>query len=268
MNKRICLVNLSFDDGRIDNYTIAYHILKKYHLPATFNITTGYINGEMEHGNPTDVAPMTVDMVKELAGCPEYEIAGHGHLHQNNEEDIVKGIDNLKSLAGKETLTDVGNGFASPGTGLNKDVWERLCKKNPDISYARVSLRYKSFPRLKTFLRKLSRVVSLPILYRMAYADTLISENDNQEGYLYSVPVLSTVTVSQIDALLRYAIKHNRGCILMLHSIAEDGKVHDNWDYERSKFEELCRLLADYQDKGLLQVTTSAHITESFNITH
>ena len=43
-----CLVSLSFDDGRIDNYTMAYPILKKIDLPATFNITMGYVTGSVE----------------------------------------------------------------------------------------------------------------------------------------------------------------------------------------------------------------------------
>ena len=40
-------ISFSFDDGRIDNYTKAYPILKKHNLPATFNITTGYIEGKI-----------------------------------------------------------------------------------------------------------------------------------------------------------------------------------------------------------------------------
>lgn len=35
---------VTFDDGYKDNYTNAYPILKKYKIPATFFITTGFIN--------------------------------------------------------------------------------------------------------------------------------------------------------------------------------------------------------------------------------
>lgn len=35
---------VTFDDGYKDNYTNAYPILRKYNIPATFFITTGYIN--------------------------------------------------------------------------------------------------------------------------------------------------------------------------------------------------------------------------------
>lgn len=35
---------ITFDDGYEDNYKNAYPILKKYNIPATFFVTTGYIN--------------------------------------------------------------------------------------------------------------------------------------------------------------------------------------------------------------------------------
>ncbi|GEM_PF-2918840 len=44
INKNIPLINFSFDDGREDNYTMAYPILKKLSIPATINITTRFIS--------------------------------------------------------------------------------------------------------------------------------------------------------------------------------------------------------------------------------
>lgn len=37
---------VTFDDGYKDNFTLGYPVLKKYGVPATFFVTTGYVNGQ------------------------------------------------------------------------------------------------------------------------------------------------------------------------------------------------------------------------------
>lgn len=111
---------------------------------------------------------------------------------------------------------------------------------------------------LKAISRKISRIIPTPFFYRYAYQDTLMDEAPN--GVLYSIPVLSSVTVNQLKAILSEAIKTKKACILMFHSIVEKGNAQDNWEYEVDKFDALCRFLKDKQDKGLLQVDTSMNI--------
>lgn len=254
-----CLVSLSFDDGRIDSYTMAYPILKKIDLPATFNITMGYVTGKLTPGNPTDVKQMNVDMVRELFSNNKFEIAGHGWAHQNDITDIEKGITELKSLLGVNTLTRFGDGFASPGTGLSLETWHRLTSNQSNtIRYARVSLRYKSCAWLKTLIRKTSRVLQWPCLYRMAYQDTMM--NDVQDGLIYSIPVLSSITTNELKAVIKKAIKTKQAIVLMFHSIVPDGAIHDNWDYEEGKFDTFCQFLKQEEKEGKLKVCTSMEV--------
>ncbi len=254
-----CLVSLSFDDGRIDNYTIAYPILKKMDMPATFNITTGYVGNKLKPGNPTDVKPMSMDMVKELFSNKAFEIAGHGWAHQNDIKDIDKGFEELKISLNVDMLTPLGDGFASPGTGLNKETWQKLTRDGKhNIRYARVSLRYKSHKMLKTLTRKASRILRMPCLYRMAYQDTLMDSVDG--GLLYSIPVLSSITVNELKAVINHAVKTKQAVVLMFHSIVPDGNVHDNWDYESGKFTAFCDFLKQQEGDGRLQVCTSMEL--------
>lgn len=258
------LISLSFDDGRMDNYNIVYPILKKYNLPATFNITTGYILGKIKAEDLCPEEPMTIEMVRELFADSQMEIAGHGYYHLNTFDDIKTGITELCKLLGVESLCGSGNGFASPGTALNIDNY--LSKQNEfaaaGIKYVRLSLRYQNLPNFKTLMRKLARVVKHPaFLYRIAYQDTLMNSICN--NLIYSIPVLADGTLAQIKSLIFYALRHAKSCVLMLHSIVPDGQVRDNWDFEVSKFERLCAFLAEYRNAGKLDIVTTMSLYES-----
>ena len=141
------LIAFSFDDGRMDNYTNAYPILKKYHLPATFNITSGYIQQTIDRSLFEFPEPMNDKMVRELFDIACFEIAGHGSQHINTSDDIVKGIKELCSMLGVSRLDERGNGFASPGSDLTEKLYNEI-RPTLDancIKYVRVSCRYKSF---------------------------------------------------------------------------------------------------------------------------
>lgn len=256
------LIGLSFDDARADTFLNGYPILKKYNLPATFNITTGFVKGECRDFVPNWVKPMTVDMVKKLYADSEVEIAGHGYNHQNDISDIQKGIDELCKILGTDNLSKGTNGFASPGSGLTPEVFQQMKHSSNahPISYARMSLRNQSNIMLKTISRKISRIIPAPFFYRYAYQDTLM--DTAPDGVLYSIPVLSSVTVNQLKAILSKAIKTKKACILMFHSIVEKGNARDNWEYETDKFDALCRFLKDKQAEGLLRVETSLNIVQ------
>lgn len=260
MMKDKALISLSFDDGRIDNYNILYPLLKKYNLPATLNITTGFVRGEGRLKRLAPTEPMNVDMVKEMFQDPLVEIASHGYYHLNTKEDILKGQKELLKDLNVEMLTQYGNGFASPGTDLNLDEYQEMKQElnASHLEYVRLSLRYLSYPILKTYLRKASRLLKWPFLYRLAYQDTLMSHVEN--GILYSIPVLSSIKVSELKAIINEAESTGKVCILMFHSIVEDEKLRDNWDYERTKFTDLCEFLVRERDEQRLDVVTSMDI--------
>lgn len=260
------LIGLSFDDARADAFLHGYSVLKKYKLPATFNITTGFVKGECRDFVNDGVKPMTIDMVKELYSDPAVEIAGHGYNHQNDISDIQKGIDELCKILGTDNLYKDTNGFASPGSELTSEVFQQMkhASNAHPISYARMSLNNQSNKMLKAISRKISRIIPTPFFYRYAYQDTLMDEAP--VGVLYSIPVLSSVTVNQLKAILSEAIKTKKTCILMFHSIVEKGSARDNWEYEVDKFDALCRFLKDKQDEGLLQVKTSLNIVQQFTV--
>ena len=242
------IISFSFDDGRMDNYTIAYPIMKKLGIPATFNITTGFVEGKFEDGRLTHAKPMIMDMVRELYYDPEFEIAGHGYWHENSLDDILKGIKCLIEEIGVKNL-DTQIGFASPGTSLDLNYYQTIKNElnNHNICYIRLSKRYLSYPLLKVLCRKLNRFFHWPYMFKLAYQDTLM--DGVHDNLLYSIPVMASTTVKEVKALINEAVKEKKACILMWHSIVHKNDVRDNFDYDVRKFEEICVWLKELQDQ-------------------
>ena len=42
-----------------------------------------------------------------------------------------------------------------------------------------------------------------------------------EDVFLYAVPILSSISVAEIMALVRRAVKEKKACVLMMHSIVE-----------------------------------------------
>lgn len=256
-NKKSALFAFSFDDGRADNYFVAEKILSPRGIPATFNITSGYVDGScpMEL-RPTDCAAMTVDNVKELSDNQLFEIALHGNNHLNTIEDIVEGRRKIIEWLNKKTSDQFG--FASPGSGLKIGNREFLLEEpfKSEISYVRVGLRYKTMAFLRIFVRKVGRVIHLPVFFRFAYADTLMNRSDGK--VIYSVPVMGDITANQVIGLVNLCIRRKEAMVLMLHSIEE--YPSDTWSWQMKKFQKLCDFLIDQIGLGNLKITTVSQL--------
>ena len=247
-------ISLSFDDGRRDSFEFGRPILKKYDIPATFNITSGYVLDGRMADIVTSAEPMTVEMLRTLYGDPSIEIAGHGDRHENSLEDLVRGLEGLHSILGVESLYDGPDGLASPGSELEKPEFKEVLDQviSHGVGYVRVSCRYQSWTVAKILLRKLSRIFPIPALYAAAYGDTLM-DRIGEDRLLYSIPVLGMISVAELDAVMRRAIREGKSCILMFHSIVPAGaRLRDNWDFPADKFEALCAKIASYASEGRL----------------
>ena len=75
-------VSFTFDDGRRDNFTCAYPVMKKHGIPGTLFCTTGYIDGTWQKDESWHSAgeAIHVDELKELQQNG-WELALHGDKH-------------------------------------------------------------------------------------------------------------------------------------------------------------------------------------------
>ena len=254
-------VSLSFDDARGDNTYVFETILKKYGLPATLNVTTGYVDGSCpDELCPSSKPAMTNEEVVRLWKSGMVELALHGDQHLNTVSDSRECRQKLNAWL--DLPDDTAYGFASPGSGMTIEAFQspEFRDFRSSVLYMRTSLRIRSMKAIRVLCRKAGRVIHLPLLYRIAYADTIMHFRDGK--IVYSVPVMKDATLAQVKKLVQLCIKQNGNLTLMFHSILPDTSKEDNWTWSQEKFESLCVWLKEQINHGDLEVLTTAQLYE------
>ena len=240
-------VVFSFDDGRIDTYTNAYPILKKYKMPFTLNVCTDFVE-HPEHFNcfgSADNKSVSIENLVEMqhAGV---EIACHGHLHLNTKEDVLS---NISALARMGLEVD-RIGFASPNSSITEENAGELLELVNDGSlfYIRSGVQVRREGLLFSALSLLERKLhSVSLFYRLNKRCII---RDARRKILLSVGIHKSVTLKQ---LLNFVDKMNDGeaVIFMFHSIlnkTDVGYGRDNWFFDLELFEQLCKSLSENAD--------------------
>jgi len=75
---------ITFDDGYRDNLTVAVPVLKKYDMPATFFITTGFLDGGLMYND------IVIESVRRMAsGSADLEFLGIGKVSVDGPDSRV-----------------------------------------------------------------------------------------------------------------------------------------------------------------------------------
>ena len=249
-------ISLSFDDGRADNYEVIEKLLRPMGIPVTLNITTGYVDGSCpEPLSPSVKSALSVEQVCRLADSEKTEIALHGDRHLNTWEDILSG--KRKLLQWMHLPENHPFGFASPGSGMKtvEFVRDEKIRSENQILYLRTSLRNERMVALRILCRKAGRILHLPVLYRIAYADTLMTHCE--DCIVYSVPVMRDTTFEEVKAIVDLCVRRKAALTLMFHSILPDVDGEDNWSWSWQKLERLCRFLKEKKNNQTLRIVTT-----------
>lgn len=255
---------LSFDDGRRDNFRAAEEILKPLNIPATFNITTGYILQDIdEKDKPGPHDPMTLRELEGIARCHLFEIAGHGYKHNNDINNLLYGVQKLRELLPGVCI----NGVASPHSEFDLSEIQTAHSEflENDIYYLRISNDYTKMNKTKIWLRRFNRIIHSSKLYKWVNIDSIEYEG---KFLLHSFPVIRDNKLKEIedllDSLAANSIEKDQICILMFHSILkQEEKFYSDlftWDYD--DFKELCAKL------NRMQMTRQLSIIKTVDLFH
>ncbi len=236
-------ISLSFDDGRHDNYVIAKNILEPMNIPATFNVTIGYILNDKNIEKPSENEPMTINELRDLANNKLFEISSHGYEHNNDVDNLIYGAKKIKEKLYWKDNKKIG--IVSPHSQfmINKIDTSLPKFKLNNIIYLRVGARFGKIKFIRKIVRKLNRVFHIPFLSYWVYKESFVKKSDN--FILYSIGIYKYNTYNEVKYIIDKCIRENKSIIFEFHSILrKSDPFYDNlymWEYD--DFYKLCKYL-------------------------
>lgn len=245
-------VMFSFDDGRKDQYEIAYRVMKRYGLPATINIVTEFIDNEnlFDCFKTCDNESLTWNELQEMVNEGGWEVANHGATHKNTVEDIESWFKHEQVV---KNGWDNNCGFASPGSYLTEDNSSEILKLNhsKELLYIRSGKQVRREGLLYSVATLLNRYIHSKKIFYWLNKDSIITYRPN---IIKSVGITAYDTVDQVECLIRM-MKEGESIILMFHSILPDkclDKAKDYWYWSESQLTRLCEFLCNDEDYQVL----------------
>lgn len=258
------VISFSFDDGRQDNYKIAFPIMKQYDLQATLHVVTGYIDGTWSPPKETwrsAKGPLTLLELKEMQDYG-FEIAFHGDKHKMLPSDYNIGFNKLKSW---ELLKNNTIGFSAPNSNLeNKKDFINHVKKQ--CSYLRVGRSPASYTLCRKALFALYRLTGSEYFYYNFNKVNCLDPKNVNPFELYSIVIRREDRAATIVKFLKRFIGSNTWVIFMLHSIqdnTEQYKEADPWCWDKNEFIEFCASVSALKRDGSMEVKSISEVIQS-----
>ena len=246
------MVVLSFDDGRKDLIHNVIPMLEEMNIPATLNITTGFIDGTLrEECRFCSNSHISICDLKKINNNL-FEIAAHGDQHLNTLSDIIISLNKLREWGVVENKV----GFASPCHGLdgvsNEEITGILRKGG--LKYIRIGTR---LPRtiIGSFVRQMISRMNCKTGFKKIYSSTLNDVETN--GNIFTcIPYNKNISNDLLKEMVYSAESVNKIVIFLFHSVLKKNESYyrnkENMDYD--KFRDFCSFLCSERKSGRILI--------------
>ncbi len=254
-------VSFTFDDGRRDNFTYAYPVMKKYGIAGTLFCTTGYIDGTWQKDESWLSAgeAIRIDELKELQQNG-WELALHGDKHTTEVED-------LKCASQKMAQWGFRNrpiGFSMPNSNIAKEKLDAVIDRylGSELLYIRAGRQINTKSFSARALYALYTYGHLQWAYNKFNNVNLTDLSRINKKQIYSVVVRCKDDPEMLARFIEQ-IPDNTCAVLMLHSILpEDSQYYgtDPWNWSLVRFERFCEEIDKLRNADKLRVATLEQI--------
>lgn len=239
------IISISIDDGNTEDFRLYEGVLLKYNLSATFNIISNSIDGETN---------LSKEQLKTIYNNPSMEIAAHGFSHKNDDEDILKGVSELRCKVG---ITEKLIGFASPESRMKNHFIEENQEHLKSLGLLYIRTAGNSGAN--------NRHLEIQDRLKLAGESDYIIRNIPQLIYSFNSLCVNSVVVYNHTSLLDLKklvdiAEDERACIVfMFHKTKKKDEFgHDDlWSYDLDKFEEFAQYLDKKRNEGTIDVLTT-----------
>lgn len=243
-------VTLSFDDGRLDTYTNAYRIMKKYNLYGTIHVITGYVDGSFTRQLSGSDNALTIENLIEMENTG-WEISSHGDQHITEKKDFLQSIEKLK----KWGFTDGEIGFSIPNSKIVYEKEEDFVSflQENKIPYMRGGRGKKCYKLTSKIWYVLYHVFHSRVCYRLFYRHCFMNHQNVDQYNLVTNVIRKEDKEDYIIDLLKHHVGKQEWVIFMLHSIGEGDSP---WCWSEQRFTVFCENLRKLVDDGKIEVRT------------
>ena len=247
-------LSITFDDGRADNYEIAYPIMKHYGLSGTIYCTTGYIDGSWQPTKWKSAGrPISTEQLHELQKAG-WELGLHGDKHITDVDDLHTALIKMNEWG----FHAKSFGFSMPDSVSIENKYNEFVRTyhGKEILYIRKGRKRDTGKLTSKLLFAGYSVLGCQTAYNYFNNPNVIKKDQIDTKNIYTVVIRNEDSPQMIVRFLKQ-LPEDTWVVFMLHSILPE--THplygaDSWNWSKKKFNAFCLSIKSMINEGNMSV--------------